>query len=408
MTVFEYKAFNPQGKTITGIIDADSPYAARQKLRATRVFPVSITPFSEDTKRSEGRGSGFLGRFGKVKSGELALVMRQLSALVGAGFPLVSALDAMILQIKSNTLQKTIARVKDAITEGNSLAVALSQHPDTFSPLIVNMVRAGETSGTLEIVLERLSDIIEKQQALKQKIRAAMAYPILMGFIGVAVLFFLLAIVVPTITAVFSEMNRVLPAPTRFLIAISEFLKSYWWVLILAVFGFIEAVRRIYKTRRGRKYIDKQLLRIPGIGHLSRKLSAARFTRTLGSLLENGVSLLTALDIVKNIVGNVVIRETIEEASNAVGKGQGLGIGLSAQNIFPGLCIQMIQVGEQTGELETMLYKVADVYEREVESTILNLTSIMEPLMILAMGGIVGFIVVSICLPIFEMNQLIK
>jgi general secretion pathway protein F len=408
MTVFEYKAFNHHGKTVTGIIDADSPVAARQKLRSTRIFPIEVTPLSDELSRTAGRIGGLFERFKKIKTGELALVIRQLSALVGAGFPLVSALDAMVPQVKAGGLKKRLARIKDAILEGNSLAAALSQHPETFSPLIVNMVKAGETSGTLEIVLERLSDIIEKQQALKQKIRAAMAYPILMGIIGIAVLFFLLSIVVPTITAVFSEMNRVLPAPTRFLISVSGFLKSYWWIPILGVFGLLETVRRIRKTQQGKRSTDNFLLKTPGFGELFRKLSAARFARTLGSLLENGVSLLSALDIVKNIVGNVIIQEAVEHAAEAVGKGKGLGAGLSGGDTLPAMCIQMIQVGEQTGELESMLHKVADVYEREVESTVMNLTSLLEPVMILVMGGIVGFIVVSICLPIFEMNQLIK
>jgi general secretion pathway protein F len=301
-----------------------------------------------------------------------------------------------------------LAQIKNLIVEGNSFAQALSKYPGAFSPLYVNMVRAGETSGTLEIVLERLADITEKQQALMNRIQTALAYPIFMMLIGTVVLLVLMIYIVPSITSIFADMEQVLPTPTRILIFLSDFFKSYWWMMIALIVAIAVIFNRAKKTEKGRYWIDKTVLLLPGMGILAKKLAVARFARTLGSLLENGVSMLIAMDIVKNIAGNILIADSVETAAIEVGKGQGLGAALSGSGIFPPLSIQMIQVGEQSGQLENMLTKIADVYENEVETSILRLTSYLEPVMILVMGSIVGFIVLSICLPIFEMNQLIR
>jgi general secretion pathway protein F len=335
------------------------------------------------------------------------MMTRQLSTLVGAGFPLVSALDALVPQTKSEGFVKIIAQIKDAIVEGNSFASALSHYPNVFSNLYVNMVKAGESSGTLEIVLERLADITEKQQALKSRIRAAMAYPIFMALIGAAVLILLLTFIVPNITSIFTDMGKVLPTPTRLLISTSNWLTHYWWVLLLLLVAAGFGLRSARKTEQGVFYTDRFILRLPLLGSLVRRLAVARFTRTLGSLLQNGVSMLIALDIARGIAGNRLISEAIEAAAVDVEKGRGLGQSLGQADTFPHLAVQMIEVGEQSGDLEEMLIKIADVYEREVESTVMSMTSLMEPLMILVMALVVGFIVLSICLPIFEMNQLV-
>jgi general secretion pathway protein F len=335
------------------------------------------------------------------------MMTRQLSTLIGAGFQLVTAINTLIPQTKSYAFKKILARIKDSIVEGNSFANALSQYPGIFSSLYVNMVHSGESSGSLEIVLERLADITEKQQALSNRIRSSLTYPVFMTFIGAVVLFLLLTFIVPSITSIFTDMNQVLPAPTRFLITISDIFKSYWWIFFIVIIGSLIIFRRLKKTATGLYFLDKTILYLPVIGLLAKKLAVARFSRTLGSLLENGVSMLSALEIVKNIVGNVLISNTIDTAAKEVGKGHGLGAALSESSLFPNLSIQMIQVGEQSGELESMLAKVADIFENEVESSIMSMTSLIEPIMILIMGVIVGFIVLSICLPIFEMNQLI-
>ena len=409
MPVFEYRALDKKGKSISGIIDAESSLSARQKLRASRIFPVSVNEV--DNEISGKNTSGLFADsslFSRISASEISLYTRQLSTLVGSGFPLVSAIDALVHQARSPVFKKKLARIKDAIVEGNSFAGALSQHTDIFPPFYVNMVRAGESSGTLEIVLERLAEMSERRQELKHRIRAALSYPVLMMAIGILVLFFLLTYIVPGITAIFDEMNHVLPVYTRVLISVSNFFKIYWWVMaalsILAAAAFYYARR----TERGKNVIDAWLLRLPGVGLMLKKMSAARFSRNLGSLLENGVSMLPAMEIVKNIVGNTMVSEAVDRAADNVGKGRSLGQALADENIFPLLCIQMIEVGEQSGELEKMLFKVADVFESEVESTIMSLTSLLEPLMIVFMGAVVGFIVLSICLPIFEMNQLVK
>ena len=408
MPVFEYTALDAKGKSTSGIIDADGIQAARQKLRSAGKFPVAIRETQENQPHKNRRRFSFGAWFSRVKPSHVAMTTRQLATLIGAGFPLVSALDALLPQTPSFALKRTLARVKDLVVEGNSFAHALSQFSGTFPPIYVNMVRAGESSGTLEIVLERLAEITEKQQALTNRIKASLAYPIFMLFFGALVLFILLTYIVPTITSIFADMKQVLPTPTRVLIALSNFLKDYWWLILVMLAAGALALRQFGRTPAGRRWFDTTLLKLPGFGNLARKLAVARFSRTLGSLLENGVTMLIALDIVRNIVGNVLLAETVSQASGEVSKGKSLWQSLSEGRVFPMLSIQMIQVGEQSGELEKMLYKIADVFENEVETTILRLTSYLEPVMILVMGCAVGFIVLSICLPIFEMNQLIR
>jgi len=408
MPVFEFTALDAKGKTTSGIIDADSAQAARQKLRSAGKFPVSIGEAQEVQTKKTRKGFSPAAWFSRVKPSDVALTTRQLATLIGAGFPLVSALDALLPQTNSHALKRILARVKDLIVEGNSFAHALSKFPGIFPPIYINMVRAGETSGTLEIVLERLAEITEKQQALSNRIQASLAYPVFMLFFGAVVLFILLTYIVPTITSIFTDMKQVLPTPTRVLIGLSAFFKGYWWVILLGLVATAMAVRQFRKTEKGRRWSDSTILKMPVFGNLIRKLAVARFSRTLGSLLENGVTMLIALDIVKNIVGNIQIADTVTQAAEEVGKGKSLWLSLSEGRVFPMLSIQMVQVGEQSGELEKMLYKVADVFENEVETTILRLTSYLEPVMILVMGCVVGFIVLSICLPIFEMNQLIR
>lgn len=409
MPIYEYNALNVKGKTITDIIDADSITSARQKLRTANIFPISIKEVYDTTSAKESRLS-FLAKYflPKVKSAELSIMTRQLATLIGAGFPLVSALYTLVPQTRSHSFKRILSQIKDSIEEGSSFAAALSQYPDVFSDIYINMVRSGESSGTLELVLERLADISERQQSLNNRIRSAMAYPVLMFFIGVIVLFVLLTYIVPSITSIFTDMGQQLPAPTRFLIAFSKFIKSGWWVIVLCIVIIFIILKRIKKTEKGKFWYDKTILTFPGIGTLVKKISVARFSRTLGTLLENGVPLLSALGIVKNIVGNRLIADSIHYAADEVEKGNGLGKSLNVSNIFPHISIQMIQVGEQSGELETMLNKVADIYENEVQNTVVGLTALLEPLIILFMGVVVGFIVLSICLPIFEMNQLVK
>ena len=407
MPVYDYQALDAKGKTVNGIIDADGAQAARQKIRAMGSFPVSVKEITQGESAKENRNSAFQGLFNRVTPAQVSLWTRQLATLTGAGFPLVTALTTLVSQTKAHGFTKLAARIKDSIVEGNSFASALTLYPSVFSQIYINMVRAGETSGTLEIVLQRLADIMEKQQELKSRIQTAMAYPILMTLIGTLVLFFLMTFVVPNITGIFDDMNQALPTPTRFLIAASDLFKSYWWVLLILMVGALVALKAFRKTERGLATTDRIFLALPIVGSLLKKIAVARFARTLASLLENGVTMLPAMEIVKNVTGNVVISGLIEKASDEVEKGMGLGVSLATDAVFPDLAIQMVQVGEQSGELETMLYKIADVYENEVQSSIMSMMAMLEPIMILVMAAVVLFIVLSICLPIFEMNNLV-
>jgi len=408
MPVFEYTALNASGKSVSGIVDAESALSARQKLRATRVYPVSLTEVVDAGSRKAPGPSRLPQLFTRVRPTEVMVMTRQLAILINAGFPLVTAMDTMLAQTKSAAFKKVMARLKDALVEGNSFAGALSLYPNIFSPLYINMVRAGESSGTLEIILTRLAEINEKQVALTNRMRTAMAYPVLMTFVGAAVLFILMTFIVPNITSIFDDMNQVLPAPTRFLIAVSDLLQHYWWVLAIVLVCALAGLRIFKKTERGGRLWDRVKIHTPGVGTLVRKMAVARFSRTLASLLTNGVSMMPALEIVKSVTGNAVLATAVENATQEVEKGQGLAPALDDQGVFPYLSIQMIQVGEQSGELESMLDRIADVYEDEVEATVMRLTSLLEPIMILLMAVVVGFIVVSICLPIFEMNQLVQ
>ncbi len=408
MPVYEYTALDRAGKTKKGILDADSTVAARQKLRGSGIFPVEV---KEALSKPKGIPSGpvsLIGLLKGVKPGEIFAMTRQLSILLGAGVPLVKSLEALISQITNSMLQKIMAQIKESVNEGNSLAFSLSQHPKFFSNLYVNMVDSGEASGSLDVVLGRLAEFGEHQQALRGRFKAALAYPAFMSLIGTVVLFFLITFIVPNITKIFTDMHQTLPLPTVVLIEVSNFMLSFWWVILIAFFIGIVILKQS-KKRPGVHYIwDKLKLRIPVLGPINQKIALARFGRTLGSLLQSGVPLITALQIVGKIVDNSLIARVIDNAIDEIQAGRSLASTLDQSRWFPPIAVQMMSVGEQSGELEGMLNKIADTYEREVESHIMALTSMLEPVMILVMGLIVGFVVISILLPIFEMNQMIR
>jgi len=408
MPVYEYKALDRAGKSINGIIDADSAVAARQRLRGSEIFPIEVKEASSKPRDPHSTPVSVSTLFKRIRPGEVAVATRQLSTLLGAGMPLVASLDALISQVTNPPFKKIMAQIKESVNEGNSLAHALSDHPRIFSNVYVNMVRAGEASGSLDVVLDRLADLGEHQQALRGRFKAALAYPVFMFFIGTLVLFFLITFIVPNITQIFKEMHHTLPLPTVMLIGASNFLKSFWWIIILAITCGVVVISRFKKTPKGHYLWDGTKLRIPVFGPINKKMAIARFGRTLGSLLQAGVPLISALQIVRNIVNNVIIADVIDKAVEEIQEGKSLANTLTQSQWFPSIAVQMISVGEQSGELETMLNKIADTYERDVESQIMAMTSMLEPVMILVMGLIVGFIVISILLPIFEMNQMIR
>jgi len=407
MPVYEYTALDRAGKNVAGIIDADSTVAARQKLRASGKYPVQVKETTSKAKSETAVGGALPAIFNRVTPDDIHALTRQLATLLNAGIPLVGALDALMEQTTSPPLKKIIAQIKESVNEGNSLTGSLARHPKLFSNIYINMVRAGEASGSLDVVLERLAEFGEHQQVLKGRFQAALVYPVFMAIIGSGVLFFLLSFVVPNLTRIFTEMKQVLPLPTIILIWFSGFMRSYWWVLLLFAVAIIVSIKETIKRPKGRYFWDNMKLRLPVIGQINRKIALSRFGRTLGSLLQSGVPLITSLEIVRNIVNNVLIGDVIDEAMEDIQAGKSLNLALSRSIWFPPIFRQMVSVGEQSGDLEGMLHKIADTYEREVETRITGMTALIEPIMILLMAVVVGFIVISILLPIFEMNQMV-
>ena len=404
--VYEYRALNTSGRAVKGIVDADSSRAARLKLRRNGIFPTEL--HEEAEAQGDKREFDVLRFLRRVKLQEVAITVRQLSTLLSAGLPLVESLTAIIEQVPNPALKKIVTQVRERVTEGSSLADAFAQHPRIFSSLFVNMTRAGERSGALEIVLERLADFTENQVAFRHKISAAMVYPILMTFVGIGVLGFLLGYVIPTVTQIFEDLKQTLPLPTLILMMTSDALRRFWWVGVVVLALMLVGIDRYSRTEAGRLVLDRVKIKAPIFGPLALKVAIARFTRTLAILLRSGVPVLTSMDIVKNVVSNRVLEHVIEEARDNIREGQDIAPPLRRSQLFPPLATHMIAVGEKSGKLEDMLMRVADTFEADVETTVQGLTALIEPLMILLMGSVIGFIALSILLPIFQINQIVK
>lgn len=408
MPIFEYVGIDSKGKRAAGNVDAENERAARAKLRRMGVFPTSIgTEAAGGAKKAGLSMSVDVGKFlQRVKIQEIAVMTRQLSTLVGASIPLVDALAALVDQIENPKLRSIMAGVREKVIEGTKLSDALRGHPKVFGDLYVNMINAGENSGALEVVLARLADFTEGQSKLRSKVIGAMIYPAIMSFVGVALMIMLLTFVVPKVTKIFIDMKATLPLPTRMLMAASNAVTDYWYVVILVIVGLVYGVRRYLRTPAGRAWWDRKSLNLPLFGKLNRMVIVSRFTRTLSTLLSSGVPLLTAMDIVRNIITNTRLRDVIEQTRDSVREGQSVAEPLKRSGEFPPIVTHMIAIGEKTGELERMLERIADTYDAEVDNTVSTLTTLLEPIMILVMAGIVSFIVMSILLPIIKLNQL--
>jgi general secretion pathway protein F len=408
MPIYAYTGLTAQGRAIAGVIDADSPKGARLSLRRTGIFPTTISAErAAQTSSPAGTTSGLTRLFERVPARELALLTRQLATLTKAGLPLVECLSTLIEQMEHAALKRVLSHVRQQVREGRSLADALQAHPRVFSSIYINMVRAGEESGTLETVLARLADYSEDQARLLRTVQSALTYPLLMVVVASAILLFLLAYVVPQVTRIFSDTGQKLPLVTRLLIGLSSFLADYWWLLLVVGASGMLGSARLFRTPKGREWCDRLLLRLPWVGRLLQRLSVARVARTLSTLLASGVPLLSALGIVTHLVSNTLLRRALEEARASVQEGESLATPLKRSGLFPALFIQMITVGERSGELEGLLTRTAEAYDEEVATALARLTSLLEPLTILVMGGVVLFIVLAILLPIFELNQLV-
>ena len=401
MPVYEYKGVTSKGKQVSGVQDGEGLKAVRAKLKRDGIVVLDIHEGGERRIRGS-REFRLVSR--RVRLGDLANATRQLATLLSSGLPLMDALTVLVEQEEAPALKSALSSLRDAVREGASLADALMSNPKVFSQLYMNMVSSGEASGTLEITLDRLADFLDEQVRFRGRFAAALAYPALMTVIGVGVLFFLFAFVMPRVVGMFEDMKQQLPFITLALLWVVKFLSTLWWVILIVLGGGVYYVRRYIATPAGKAWLDARLLRLPVFGGLVRMIAISRFTRTLGTLLQSGVPTLTALDIVKSVVGNTVLADAIHKARENVREGEPIADPLRRSGLFPPVVVQMVAVGEKSGELEKMLLKISDSFDRTVETRITALMSLLEPVIILVMGLVVGFIVVAILLPILQMS----
>jgi general secretion pathway protein F len=404
--VYAYKGISASGKTARGHLDAESLRGARAKLRREGIF---VTDMSEAAPEALARAAGrfelpIRNPFRRVSALDLALVTRQAATLIGAGIPLVEGLGALTEQVENPRLKSVLGQVRDRVNEGASFADALG-HSSVFPDLYVSMVRAGEAGGALERVLERLADYLESQVRLRNKVGSILIYPLVMLGFAILVVGVLVTVVLPQITELLVSLDQPLPFYTRWIIALSEFARGFWWALglggALSVFG----LRALVRTRRGRDAWDRLRLRLPLVGRVVRLVAISRFTRTLATLLSGGLPITRALDASRDVADNTVLGRAIDRARESITEGQSVAQPLRASGEFPPLVTHMIEVGERSGELEAMLAKVADTYDEQVETTITRLTALLEPLLILLMVGIVIVIILATLVPLLNVTS---
>jgi len=404
---FSYRVRNTSGGILEGVIDANDIRSAMDKLRSQRYTIIEI---NEQKTSSIIKVIGSLLPFGKgVKSSELALFSRQLSTLVSSGVPIVQGLAIIEEQITSANFKNVLAGLKQDIEGGVSIADAMKKYPDVFSELYVSMISAGEVGGILDAILERLATYLESAEALKGKVKSAMTYPIVVAIIAVGATIFLLLGVIPQFANIFKDLGAKLPLPTRILLFVADILKRYFTVIFSVPIILFFVFKQLYKKSESFRYrVDEIKLHIPIFGVLSQKMSIAKFTRTLGTLVKSGVPILQALETVAKTSGNKVIEKAIFDARESIREGEKIAEPLKKNKVFPPMVIQMISVGEETGSLDTMLLKIADFYDREVDDAVKGLTSMIEPLIIVFMGGVIGTIVLAMFLPMFELTSMMS
>lgn len=401
--------FRWSGKTIRGTVESGEIAAATKEeviaqLRRRNITPTVITEKPVEARR---RLAPTLG--GRVKDKDIVVFTRQFATMIDAGLPLVQALEILSTQVENKTMGKTLSKVKTDVESGSTYADALKKHPKIFSELYVNMVAAGETGGILDTILNRLAMYIEKAMKLKKKVKGAMIYPSVITTVAILVIAVIMVFVVPTFSKMFAQLGGTLPLPTRIIINLSNFLGGIGGILILsAVIGFFVFIFQIRKTEKGKKAIDAMMLKLPIFGMLLNKVAVAKFTRTLGTLVSSGVPILDGLEITAKTAGNKVVEYAIMDVRKAVTEGKTLAEPLTKARVFPPMVTHMIAVGESTGALDAMLGKIADFYDDEVDAAVSNLTALMEPMLMVFLGTTVGFIVVSMYLPIFKLITLIK
>lgn len=407
MAVFAYKGVTGAGKAVKGTRDADSAKVLHALLKREGIFVTEILEEAAAKKKSA-REIDFKKLFARVNTLEIAIATRQLAVLIKSGIPLVEGLTALIDQLEQQELKEAFTNTRNRVNEGSSFADALKAHPKIFEPLYVNMVAAGEASGTLEAVLARLADFLEAAAKLKGKVTSALAYPAFMAVMTVVVVIVMMTVVVPKVTGVFADFQQSLPWYTRLLIFISDAMTNYWWLLLILGGGGVYWFRRWLATEAGRMRWDSFVLRAPIFGQLIMMVSVARFASTLSTLLASGVQVLHAMEITRNVVGNVRLMEVIENARTSVREGEGLAKPLRESKMFPPIVTHMIAIGERSGQLEEMLQHVAAAFDQQIEMRVATMTSLLEPIMIMVMGGITGSIAMAILMPLMQINEFVQ
>jgi len=406
VAIYEYKAFDGAGKIVKGIVEADNKKNAGEELRKKKLFVSEIKASTDKIGFSD--EVSLLKIIRKIHPREIAVMTRQLATLLKAGVPIVQALSAIVDQLEGRPFQKVLIEIKEKVNQGWPLADAFEEHPRLFGEIFVSMVRAGAAAGALDVTLSRLSDFTEKSIALKHKVKAELAYPFFMIIMGVFVLGFLLSFVVPTIAKLFTEMNQKLPLPTVILIEVSAFFKRFIWLIIILIGAGCFLFKKNKDKKNVRDVLDKIKLRLPLFGLLMKKMIVSRFVRMLGTLLAGSIPVEKALGIVEKVLGNTEVVGIVEKARKEITAGASISEALKQNDIFQPIVVHMIAVGESSGKLEEMFFYIADTYDEEVAFAVDTLTSLLEPVIIVIMGVVVGFIVLSILLPIFEMNQIIR
>lgn len=400
MAVFRYSAKDQTGRMISGVIEADSDAMVVDRLRDMGFF---ITALERTVERTDVM-QYLQGLFG-IGLKDLAIFSRQFSTMVNSGLSLVRTLSILEQQTVNKRLREITAQVRADVEAGRPLSDAMGKHPKAFSSLYVNMVKAGETGGVLDEVLDRVATYLEKEQALRSKIRSAMVYPLLLTIAALGGLFFMTIVILPQFENLFRELggSGTLPLPTQIAIAVSAGIRRYWYIGLAITVVLVYVLRRYLQTTDGRQRYDRFKLKMPVLGELNRKIVVARFTRTLGTLIASGVPIMQSLEVVSKAIDNTVIGQAIDAVRASIREGQTIAIPLQFSGVFPPMVVQMAKVGEETGQLEQMLEKVADFYDVEVETTVASLTSLLEPLLIIFMGVIVGAMVIALYLPIFQL-----
>ncbi len=402
MTNFKYVAKTPEGKTVTEAINLPDRTAVVNALRVKGFFIISIEEIRDKSKES-------LGIFKKkIKLDDLVIFSRQLATMVDAGIPLVGALDILADQLENPSFRTVIYNVKERIETGSSLSEALNKHPKVFSPLFINMVKAGESSGMLDDILERLATYLEKANSLQRKVKSALIYPAVITVMAIGITALLLLKVIPVFKNIFSGFGAALPKPTQILINVSDGLIKYFPFVVLAIGGLIFLFISYIKTEKGRTVFDGALLKMPIFGVLMQKVAVSKFSRTLSTLVKSGVPILSSLEIVGKTAGNKIIENAIKKVHSSIKEGENIAEPLSKSKVFPSMVVRMVAVGEQTGELEKMLSKIADFYDEQVDAAVSGLTSLMEPLIIAFLGIVIGTVVICMFLPIFKISSIIN